>query len=124
MTHVSKALFCYIFIMLSSIRLMSITLMSSAAKQKKQDQNIFLQKTKTSPNDLITPFNNKINNSNDLNTYNNEINRMDTISHEIIEKDKEIQELKNSIQQYRMEMDAIKLKQNISNQIEQENKNH
>ncbi len=90
--------------------------------QKKQDQNIFLQKTKTSPNDLITPFNNKINNSNDLNTYNNEINRMDTISHEIIEKDKEIQELKNSLQQHKMEMDAVKLQQNISTQIEQENK--
>tara|TARA_A100001037_G_scaffold279737_1_gene281835 strand:+ start:54 stop:770 length:717 start_codon:yes stop_codon:yes gene_type:complete len=89
-------------------------------KEHQNSNNVFLRNSK--PNDLITPLNNKINNSNDLNTYNNEINRLNTMSQEILDKDKEIQELKNLLQQSKIEMDAVKLNRNMQDQIELENK--
>ena len=89
-------------------------------KEHQNSNNVFLRNSK--PNDLITPLNNKINNSNDLNTYNNEINRLNTMSQEILDKDKELQELKNLLQQSKIEMDAVKLNRNMQDQIELENK--
>tara|TARA_B110000285_G_scaffold222008_1_gene275662 strand:- start:451 stop:1176 length:726 start_codon:yes stop_codon:yes gene_type:complete len=99
---------------------MSFSNSNQVVKKEQQNSNVFLRNSK--PNDLITPLNNKINNSNDLNTYNNEINRLNTMSQEILDKDKELQELKNLLQQSKMEMDAVKLNRNMQDQIELENK--